>query len=110
MAGTPPTIKPSTKRPARRSENVGAKGTSIPTRVATLTEIEIAFTLPMRSANADHGMTPIARPTVDAEINSAALAAPTPKSFDINGNTACGEYSCANVAMPAQNSAASSLP
>jgi hypothetical protein len=56
-----------------------------------VTEIEIAFTLPMRSANADHGMTPIARPTVDAETNSAALAAPTPKSFDINGNTACGE-------------------
>jgi hypothetical protein len=55
-------------------------------------------------------MTPIARPTVDAETTSAALAAPTPKSFEIKGNTACGEYSCANVAMPAQNSAASSRP
>lgn len=110
MAGTPPTMRPSTKRPARSRENVGAKGTSIPTRVATVTEIEIAFTLPMRSANADHGMTPIARPTVDAETISAALAAPTPKSFEINGNTACGEYSCANVATPAQNSAASSRP
>lgn len=91
-------------------ENVGLKGTSIPTSVATVTDIEIAFTRPMRSANADQGMTPIARPTVDAEITSAALAAPTPRSAEINGNTACGEYSCANVATPAQNSAASSRP
>src|ERR1700688_5138037 len=106
MAGTPPTIKPSTKRPARSSEKVGAKGTSIPTRVATVTEIEIAFTLPMRSANADHGMTPIARPTGDAEINSAALAAPTPKSFEINGNTAFGGDSCANFATTAQDTGA----
>ena len=110
MAGTPPTIRPSMKRPASSKENVGAKGTNIPTRVATVTEIEIAFTRPMRSASADHGMTPIARPTVDAEITSAALAAPTRKSAEIKGNTACGEYSCANVAMPAQANAASRRP
>jgi hypothetical protein len=82
----------------------------MPTMVATVTDIEIAFTLPMWSANADHGMTPMARPTVDAETSNAALAAPTPKSFEIKGNTACGEYNCANVATPAQNNAASSRP
>jgi hypothetical protein len=64
----------------------------------------------MQSASADQGMTPIARPTVDAEITSAAFAAPTPRFADIKGNTAWGEYSCANVATPAQNSAASSRP
>src|ERR1700753_802876 len=101
MAGTPPTIRPSIKRPASSSENVGAKGTSIPTRVATVTEIEIAFTPPMRSGDADHGMTPMARPTVDAETRSAALAAPTPKSFEIKGNTACGGYRRGKGGKPA---------
>ena len=38
-----------------------------------MTEIEIAFTRPMRSASVDHGITPTARPTVDAEIISAAV-------------------------------------
>jgi hypothetical protein len=88
IAGTPATINPSTKRPARSKENVGAKGTSIPTRVAAVTDIEIAGTRPIRSANEDQGMTPIASPTVDADTTRAALAAPTPKSAEIKGNTA----------------------
>jgi hypothetical protein len=82
----------------------------MPTTVATVTEIEIDFTRPMRSASADHGMTPMARPTVDADTSRAASAAPTPRSAEISGSTAWGEYNCANVATPAQNSAASSRP
>jgi hypothetical protein len=68
------------------------------------------LTLPIRSASVDHGITPAASPTVDAEIVRAASAAPMCRSAEMSGNTACGEYSWANVATPAQNSAASSRP
>jgi hypothetical protein len=70
---------------------VGANGTRRPTVVAPVTEIEIALTRPIRSASVDHGITPIARPTVEAETINAALAAPTPRSAAISGSTACGE-------------------
>jgi len=56
-----------------------------------VTDTDIALTRPMRSASVDHGMTPIARPTVDAEIVSAASAAPIRRSAEISGRTACGE-------------------
>jgi hypothetical protein len=46
----------------------------------------------MRSANDDHGITPSAKPTVDAETINAELAAPIPRSAEISGRTACGEY------------------
>ena len=45
----------------------------------------------MRSASVDHGITPIARPTVDAEMVRAASAAPMCRSAEISGRTACGE-------------------
>ena len=70
---------------------MGANGTRRPTAVATVTESEIALTRPMRSASVDHGITPMARPTVDAEIVSAASAAPMCRSAEISGRTACGE-------------------
>ena len=57
-----------------------------------MTEIVIALTRPMRSASVDHGMTPTARPTVDAETVSAA-ARRRCEVAAISGSTACGEYS-----------------
>ena len=84
-------ISPSRKRPASSSWKVGANGTSRPTAVATVTEIDIALTRPMRSARVDHGITPMARPTVDAEIINAASAAPMCRSAEISGSTAWGE-------------------
>jgi hypothetical protein len=56
-----------------------------------MTETDIAFTRPTRSAIIDQGMTPTARPIVQADTMSAALAAPTPRSAEICGRTPCGE-------------------
>ena len=56
-----------------------------------MTDTDIAFTRPMRSAIIDQGMTPMARPIVEADTISAALAAPTPRSVEICGRTPCGE-------------------
>jgi hypothetical protein len=59
--------------------------------VATLTEIVIAFTRPIRSASVDQGITPTARPTVDAEMVRAASAAQMWRLAEMSGSTACGE-------------------
>ena len=91
IAGTPPMSKPSRNRPASRSSKEGANGTSRPTTAATVTEIVIALTRPIRSATVDQGITPMARPMVEAEIVSAAVAAPMCRSAAISGSTACGE-------------------
>ncbi len=71
-AGTPPSISPSTNRPDSSSAALGASGTTSPRTVAAVMEIVMAWTRPIRSARADHGITPNARPTVAAEIVSAA--------------------------------------
>jgi hypothetical protein len=47
----------------------------------------------VRSASVDHGITPIARPTVDAEIINDAPAAPIPRSAEISGENCLGQYS-----------------
>ncbi len=95
-------------RPANSSPRFGANGTSRPSTVAAVTDSDMARTRPIRSAISDHGMTPIARPAVAADTMSAAFAAPMWRSAAMSGSTACGEYSWAKVATPAQNSAASS--
>ena len=63
----------------------------------------------MRSASVDQPITPTASPIVDADTMSADAAAPVFRLRAISGRTACGEYSCAKVATPAQNNAPSSL-
>ncbi len=70
---------------------VGANGTSRPTTVATVTETEIALHPADAVGKGGPGMTPMARPTVDAETISAASAAPMCRSAEISGRTACGE-------------------
>ena len=87
---------------------MGANGTSRPNTVAAITAMAIARTRPMRSATTDQGITPIARPMVDAETTSAESAALTRRSSARWASTAWGEYNCAKVAMPAKKSPASS--
>ena len=80
------------------------KGARTPSAVAVRMPIPMAGTRPMRSATIDHGTTAAARPSVAADTASAAVAGVIPRFDESCGSTACGEYSCANVAMPAKNS------
>jgi hypothetical protein len=91
MAGMPPRAMPSSiRRPSRTGKDV-ASGTSSPKAVARQIPQVMAFTLPIRSARNDQGMTVTARPTVASEMVSAASAALTRSSAAMTGSTACVE-------------------